>query len=270
MSKKQGATNKEQGGIKTSRNNENNMIYDLIVIGGGPAGMIGAGRAAENGARVLLLEKNSRLGAKLLVTGKGRCNITNAEADLKKFITNYGPKGKFLFSSFSRFNNHDVINFFENYGVVTKVERGERVFPTSDRSDSVLSALAQYMRKNKVGVKLKAEVREIIVKDKRIEKIVLTSGEELSAEKYLIATGGKSYPGTGSTGTAFEWLKKMGHRIIPPRPALAPIIVKENWVKELAGLSLKNVAINVYQNNKKVDSRFGEALFTHNGLSGPI
>lgn len=246
------------------------MNYDLIVIGGGPAGMMAAGKSGENGARVLLLEKNPRLGAKLLITGKGRCNITNTEPDRRKFIAHYGEQGKFLFSAFARFDNQAVIDFFESQGAKTKVERGGRVFPVSDHSDTVWSALVGYMNKYKVEIKLKAEVQELVVKNKKIEKVVLVNKEEFVAKKYLITTGGKAYPGTGSTGTAFDWLKKMGHTIITPRPALAPIIVAEEWVKELEGLSLKNVAISIYQNNKKVDSRFGEAIFTSNGLSGPI
>ncbi len=249
------------------------MLYDLIVIGGGPAGMMAAGRAAENGARVLLLEKNDQLGVKLLITGKGRCNITNTEPELKKFIGQYGQNGKFLFTALNKFSPQDTLLFFDNLGVATKVERGQRVFPASDRADAVLSALIKYLKKNQVETRLNVEVEKIVtrLRDKNsIEKIILTNGQELIAKNYLIATGGKSYPGTGSTGTGFEWLKKMGHHIIQPQPALVPIVVQEPWIHELEGLSLKNVAISLYQNNKKMDSRFGEAIFTHNGLSGPI
>ncbi|HOY56002.1 MAG TPA: NAD(P)/FAD-dependent oxidoreductase [bacterium] len=248
------------------------MSYDLIVIGGGPAGMLAAGRAAENGARVLLLEKNNQLGIKLLITGKGRCNLTNAEPELKKFISQYGKNGKFLYAALNKFSPKETVNFFNNLGVATKIERGQRIFPVSDRADAVLAALIKYLKKNQVAIKLNAEVEKIILnsQDSEVEKIILTGGQELIAKNYLISTGGKSYPGTGSTGTGFEWLKKMGHHIIEPRPALVPIVLQESWINELEGLSLKNVAISIYQNNKKIDSRFGEAIFTRYGLSGPI
>lgn len=246
------------------------MVYDLIVIGGGPAGMMAAGRTGERGGRVLLLEKNPRLGVKLAITGKGRCNLTNAEPEIKKFIANYGVNGKFLFSAMSRFDNFDVIDFFEQRGVKTKVERGQRVFPESDQSRDVNEALLEYLRDNKVAVRTKAAVKELAIRNKRIEKVVLLGQEELAAKNYLIATGGQSYPGTGSNGDGYDWLKRLGHKIVEPRPALAPIVLRENWIQELEGLSLKNVAISVWQNKKKIDNRFGEALFTRHGMSGPI
>lgn len=246
------------------------MLYDLIVIGGGPAGMLAAGRAAENGARVLLLEKNNQLGIKLLITGKGRCNITNAEPELKKFISQYGKNGKFLYTALNKFSPQETIKFFNNLDVATKTERGQRVFPVSDHAVAVLAALIKYLKKNQVEIKLNAEVEKIVVNKHKIEKIILAGGQELIAKKYLIATGGKSYSSTGSTGTGFEWLKKMGHHIVEPRPALVPIVLQEAWINELEGLSLKNVAISLYQNNKKMDTRFGEAVFTRCGLSGPI
>ncbi|HPA25611.1 MAG TPA: NAD(P)/FAD-dependent oxidoreductase [bacterium] len=253
------------------------MIYDLIVIGGGPAGMMAAGRAAENGAHVLLLEKNKQLGVKLLITGKGRCNITNAEPELKKFINQYGSNGKFLYSALNKFSPEETIIFFNNLGVATKIERGQRVFPVSNRADAVLLALIKYLNKNQVEIKLNTKVEKIVssrvlgTRDQnRIEKIILNDDQELRAKKYLMATGGKSYPATGSDGAGFKWLEKMGHHIIEPRPALVGIVGQENWLKDLEGLSLKNVTISVYQNNKKMDSRFGEAIFTAGGLSGPI
>jgi len=247
---------------------ENNK-YNLVVIGGGPAGMIAAGRAAELGANVLLLEKKDYLGLKLLITGKGRCNITNAEEDLKKLISIYGPNGKFLYSAINKFSNQDVVNFFEKNGIRTKVERGNRVFPTSDDSKDVLYVLKKYLKAGKVDIKLNSPVEKIILNKKQIEKIILKNSEEIEADNFLIATGGKSYPGTGSTGDAYEWLKEMSHTVIDPYPALTPIIVKESIVKELEGLSLKNVEISIW-NKKKLNSEFGEAIFTANGLSGPI
>jgi len=247
----------------------NSQKYNLAIIGGGPAGMMAGIQASKNGARVILIEKNPYLGVKLLITGKGRCNITNAEEDLKKLISIYGQNGKFLYSAINKFSNLDVIDFFENSGLKTKVERGNRVFPVSDTAKDVLYHLQKQLRANKVAVKLNSEVKKIINKNNSIEKIILKNGEEIIADSYLITTGGKSYPGTGSTGDGYEWLKNLGHTIAEPRPALTPIIVKENTAKQLEGLSLKNVEISIW-NKKKLGSEFGEALFTSNGLSGPI
>lgn len=248
--------------------------YDLAVIGGGPAGMIAAGRAGELGSRVILIEKNEYLGKKLLMTGKGRCNITNAEENLRLFINKYGEQRGFLYSVFNRFSNKNVIKFFNNLGLKTKTERGQRVFPVSENSRDVLRCLKKYLRKNKVEVCLKNPVRKVILdqnntKKKKIEKIILKKGQEIKANNYLIATGGKTYPQTGSTGEGYQWLKKMGHSIIPPKPVLTQIIVQEKIIKKLEGLSLKNVEISLWD-KKKIDSRFGEAIFTNNGLSGPI
>ena len=246
------------------------MDYDLIVIGGGPAGIMAGARAAENGACVLLLEKNDKLGIKLLITGKGRCNITNTEFDARGFTEKFGKNGKFLFSALHKFGTRDIIKFFENRGVMTKKEGGGRIFPKSDKSCDVLNALIDYLKENKVRVRTKTEVRAIIHRGDKIEKVILTNGEELSAKKYAICTGGKSYPLTGSSGDGYKWLLKMGHTIISPKPALTPILTAEKWIKDLEGLSLENMEISIYQNNKKIDSRFGEALFTAVGLSGPI
>ena len=244
--------------------------YDLIVIGGGPAGMILAGRAGENDLRVLLLEKNQSLGAKLLITGKGRCNITNAEFDNHNFAKKFGKKSRFLLPSLYNFGPENVIDFFKKKEVPIKIERGNRVFPKSDKSKDVLNALLDYLKENKVEIKTNSKVKSIILNNNKIEKVVLSNNQEFEAEKYAICTGGKSYPLTGSSGDAYFWLKKMGHKVILPEPALVPIILKEKWIKGLQGLSLKNVKISIYQNYKKMDSRFGEALFTNNGLSGPI
>lgn len=243
--------------------------FDVAVIGGGPAGMMAAGRAAEMGARVVLLEKNASLGKKLLITGKGRCNITQAEFDVKELVKKYGKNGKFLFSSLSTFGPEEVVGFFEERKVPTKIERGGRVFPLSDKAGDILKVLEKYLKKNNVKVIFNCKVVEFIGDGKKIKSLKLKN-QEILADKYILATGGKSYPATGSTGDGYEWAKSLGHVIIPPTPALVPIKTKENWVKNLQGLSLKNVEIKLFQNNKKQDSRFGEMLFTHFGLSGPI
>jgi len=253
------------------------MKYDVAIIGGGPAGMISAGRAGELGASVVLIEKNKNLGRKLLIAGKGRCNITNKENNPREFISEFGKNGKFLFSAFSRFGVEETINFFEKINLKTKIERGGRVFPVSDKSQDVLEALIGYLKKSNVKIKLNSEVKKIIKNpsttlgaSNKIEKIILANNEEITASKFIISTGGKSYPKTGSTGDGYEWVKKLGHTVTSLSPSLVPIIVKEKIVEELEGLSLKNVEISVYKENKKIDSRFGEAIFTADGMSGPI
>ena len=232
--------------------------------------MISAGRAGELGASVVLIEKNKSLGRKLLITGKGRCNITNKENNPREFISEFGKNGKFLFSAFFRFGVQETINFFEKLNLKTKIERGGRVFPVSDKSQDVLETLIGYLKKSNVKIKLNSEVKEIIKKDNKIEKIILANNEEITASKFIISTGGKSYPETGSTGDGYEWVKKLGHTVTSLSSSLVPIIVKEKIVEELEGLSLKNVEISVYKENKKIDSRFGEAIFTADGMSGPI
>ncbi len=246
------------------------MKYDLVVIGGGASGMMAAGRAAERGFKVLLLEKKAELGNKLLITGKGRCNITNKEKDYKNFIKVLGENGNFLFKALFNFGPQEVIRFFEKKGLLLKTERGNRVFPQSDKASDVIKVLLEYLKENNVEIQTKAEVKKFEIVKNQITKVVLKNGDSFVAENFLIATGGKSYPGTGSTGDAYKWLQEMGHKIIKPRPALTSIVLDSPWLKELQGLSLKNVNISLWQNNKKVDERFGEALFTHEGMSGPI
>jgi predicted Rossmann fold flavoprotein len=261
--------------------------FDIAVIGGGPTGMIAAGRAAELGARVVLLEKNSSLGKKLLITGKGRCNITQAEFDDKEIIKKFGAQGKFLFSSLAAFGPEEVIAFFESRKVLIKTERGGRVFPVSDKAQDVLRVLQKYLERNKVRIIYNAQVAGFdiaqSVTGKKIvsvslaeqgymspEKQALTPIRKIYADKFILCTGGKSYPTTGSTGDGYQWVKDLGHTVIETAPALVPIKTKEFWVKDVQGLSLKNVAINLLQNNKRKDSRFGEMMFTHFGLTGPI
>jgi hypothetical protein len=268
------------------------MIYDLIVIGGGPAGMMAAARAGELGARVLLLEKNNNLGVKLLMTAQGRCNLTNNIQDIRFLISKFGVPGKFLFSAFSSFGPKEVIAFFAERGVKTKVEEANRVLTANNSSQEVLQVLLDYLKQNQVQIKTLAKVKKIKIVAKKIEKVILENGEEIAAHNFIICTGGKSYPASGSTGDAYAWLKEMGHTIIKPVPALTPIIAQENFIKELEGLSFDSVLIDVYKNNlknddninsklshlknqennqdyKKIDSILGPIIFTANGLSGP-
>lgn len=243
--------------------------YDLAVIGAGPAGMMAALRASECGARVIILEKNASPGVKLLMTGKERCNITNAETDARKFVEVFGKNGKFLLSALYKFGVEETLDFFHENKVHTKTERGNRVFPESDRSRDVQEVFLRLIKKNGVMLRTGCRAKKIVHSEDEIEKIILDKGE-VRAANYLICTGGLSYPRTGSTGEGYKWAKEMGHKITDPKPALTPVLVKEKWVKDLEGLSLKNVKLSVYQKNKKRDDRFGEALFTSNGLSGPV
>ncbi len=247
--------------------NENH--FDVIVIGGGPAGMMAAGRAGEIGAKVGLLEKNEKLGKKLLLTGKGRCNITHAELNIRKFVKEFGKKGDFLFSPFSLFGVKETIEFFEKRGLKLKTERGQRIFPNSNKAQDVLNVLINYLKQSNVNLMTNAKVIKLQKKDNKILKVILKN-KEIIADKYIIATGGKSYPQTGSTGNGLLWAEKLGHTISELSPALTSLIIKDKWIKHVQGLSLKNIRITVLQSNRKRETRLGEALFTHFGLSGPI
>lgn len=244
------------------------MSYDLIVVGGGAAGLMAAGRAGERGARVLLLEKNERLGVKLLLTGKERCNLTN-NIGAREMVKAFGPKGKFLFSALSRFDSAAAIDFFTRRGVKIKIENNNRAFPASDKARDILAVLLDYIRRSQVEIITGATVKEIIKENNLIKKVVLADGREFFAKKYLIATGGKSYPGTGSTGEGYNWLAALGHKVVEPRPALAPIIIKNKFVKNLEGVSLAGAKFIFQKDGRNIDSRTGEAIFTADGLSGP-
>ena len=244
--------------------------FDIAVIGGGPAGIMAAIKAGESGARVVLLEKNNNLGKKLLLTGNGRCNLTHAEFNHKMFANEFGKNGDFLMSGFSVFGPKETMDFFEKKGLKLKTERGKRVFPQSDKASDVLNILDKYLKKNNVVVVHGCKISGLRSKDKNITSIVLQGKEKLIAQKYILATGGKSYTQTGSTGDGFIWAKKLGHNVSKLRPALVPLKVKEKWIKNLQGLGLKNIELSVFQDNKKKDSMFGEMMFTHLGISGPI
>ena len=242
--------------------------FDTVVIGGGASGMMAAIAASGNGARVAILEKNKSLGKKLLLTGNGRCNITQAIYDPREFIEKIGKNGKFLFSSLSNFGPKETLEFFESLGLPVKTEKNGRVFPVSDKACDVLDVLIKALKKNKVKVMLNRNVLGIKIKDRKVEYVEL-SDKNIYANNVIISTGGKSFPATGSTGDGYQWLERIGHKINSPAPALAPIKIVESWVASLQGISLKDIRINLIQNNKKVTIGAGEMIFTHFGLSGP-
>ena len=242
----------------------------VLIVGGGPAGMIAAISAAKENNEVVIIEKNNELGKKILVTGKGRCNITSS-VDISEF-TNYIPgNGKFLYSAFQNFTNRDIIDLLEKNGLKVKEERGNRIFPTTDRAEDVRHILEQEVYKNGIKVKLNSKVKDLIIEDNVIKGIVFENGEKLLADKVIIATGGKSYPGTGSTGDGYVMAEKAGHTINKVRGSLVPLVSNDKACQELQGLSLKNVGIQLVDltNNKKIYDDFGEMLFTHFGVSGP-
>lgn len=242
----------------------------VIVIGGGPAGIMAAGIAAQKGNEVVLLEKNERLGKKLLISGKGRCNITN-DTDIEGLIEHTPGNGNFLYSAFYTFSNQDVITFFNELGVETKVERGGRVFPTSDSSKDVMHALQIFLTKNNVKVITEAPVKKILTEKGKVTGVERVNGSVMEADSVILAVGGMSYPGTGSTGDGYEMAKKLGHTITPLKPSLVPLLTKENWIKDLQGLSLKNISVSFKNNNgKELYNDFGEMIFTHFGVSGPV
>ncbi len=241
----------------------------VIVIGAGPAGMMAAITAAKE-HKVTLLDGNERLGKKLFITGKGRCNVTNAK-DISEFFDYIPGNPHFLYSALYTFTNEDTMNFFSNEGIKLKVERGDRVFPESDKSSDIIRGLSNALSRTDVEIKLNSKVTAIKYKDNSITGIEINNEEILKADHYIIATGGASYPLTGSRGEGQEFSKKLGHRIIPLKPALVPMVVKDAKTKELMGLSLKNVEVTIKENDKKVVYKnFGEMLFTHFGVSGPL
>lgn len=260
----------------------------VIVIGGGPAGMFAAYFAAKNGHKVTLLEQNEKLGKKLYITGKGRCNITNA-SDMEDLFNNVCSNQKFLYSAFYSYTNDQVVDFFESYGLRTKVERGNRVFPVSDHSSDVIATLTKALKEVGVEVKLYTKVTKLlseeyldengqtVVADKKngilkqqIKGVVLEDNRMISADAVVLATGGISYPSTGATGDGYRFAENLNHKIVEPSPSLVPFEVQEPWVTEMQGLALKNVSIRIEREGKKLYDDFGEMLFTHFGVSGPM
>lgn len=240
-----------------------------LVIGGGAAGMFAAIAAAGNGHEVHVYEKNEKLGKKLFITGKGRCNITNA-CDMETLFDAVVTNSKFLYSSFYGYTNQNVIDFFEQIGVKTKIERGERVFPQSDHSSDVIRALEAEMRRRGVQIHLYTEVRRVVSEEGRFSFIELADGSRIKGDACIVATGGLSYQTTGSTGDGHRFAKENGHSVTPCMPALVPMTVKEDWVPRLQGLSLRNVSAVIYDGKKRLYEEFGEMLFTHYGVSGPL
>lgn len=241
----------------------------VVVIGGGAAGSYAAITAAKNGHDVTLVEKNEKIGKKIYITGKGRCNLTNA-SDMEVLFSNIMSNRKFLYSAFYACDNSSVIDFFETNGMATKIERGNRVFPVSDHSSDVISTLTKALRKENVRLLFNTSVKNILIEDNAACGVVLSDNTKIKADSVIVATGGLSYKSTGSTGEGHQMAKKLGHKIVECTPALVPFNIKESWVKELQGLSLKNTAIMIYKEKKKVYEDFGEMLFTHFGVSGPM
>ena len=247
------------------------MKYDVIVIGAGAAGCMAAGTAAENGKSVLLIERNDKIGRKVMITGKGRCNVTNACSLLNELIENIPVNGRFLYGALSRFMPFDTMDFFENLGVSLKIERGNRVFPETDKAVDIVDALNKYLKMT--GVK---RIKGRIVKLNNDNGTIISAEDEdgntYCADSYIIATGGKSYPLTGSTGDGYKLARQCGHTITELKPALVPLETSDSWTGSLQGLALKNIAITVRDNDtyKEVFHDFGEMLFTHFGVSGPV
>jgi len=243
--------------------------FDAIIIGAGPAGMMAAIRAAERNRKILLVERNDAPGKKLLISGKGRCNLTNS-CDIEDFLEKFSESRAFLRNVFAKFFNTELMSFFEDARLKLKTERGGRVFPISDRSGDVLNVLKSKLKNKNIKVLSGERVREIIVRNKKIKSILTYSRKYFSTAHIAIATGGLSYPTTGSTGDGYRIAEKLGHQIILLKPALCPILIKERFIRDWQGISLKNVRITVFAGGKRIDERFGEMLFTHFGLSGPV
>ena len=245
------------------------MVNQIVIVGAGPAGMMAAAAAAECGGSVLLLEKMPRVGRKMMITGKGRCNVTSAD-DVPDIIRNIIGNGRFLNSSLRAFDNADVMAFFEGLGVPLKTERGNRVFPQSDRAAAVVDAMVKHLRDQKVEIRTNTSVSDLLIEANKICGVRLVDGSEVEAAAVILAMGGASYPATGSTGDGYALARAAGHTVTPIFPALVPLVTRETWVREVQGLSLRNVRATLYHAGKKEQDFFGEMLFTHFGVTGPI
>lgn len=241
----------------------------VLIVGGGAAGMMAGIFAGRNGHEVHIYEKNEKLGKKLFITGKGRCNLTNA-GDMDTLFASVITNPKFLYSGFYSFTNEQAIEFFEELGVRTKIERGNRVFPVSDHSSDVISAMTRELKRLRVEVHLNTAVRQIKTREGHFLSLILSDGQEIAGDSCIIATGGMSYPSTGSTGDGYRFAQEAGHPVTELSPSLVPIETEEEDIRELQGLSLRNVNACIYSGKKKLYEEFGEMLFTHYGVSGPI
>lgn len=250
--------------------NTNVNAYDVVVVGGGPAGIMSAIFASAKGAKVLLIEKNSKLGNKLLLTGGGRCNFTNTNINLKNLRTIYGKEADFLQKSFSNFGVKEITEFFKKRGLACKTEKNNRIFPITDKAEDVLNILQNCLKENKVEIMYNSAVLDFEIDKNKIKSAILSDQTKIFAKNYVICTGGKSFPQTGSTGDGYVFAENMGHKVKKAKPILVPVKIKESWVKELQGLALSNVNLRIFQNKKKKMQVNGEIIFTHFGLSGPI
>jgi predicted Rossmann fold flavoprotein len=251
--------------------NYSHILWDVAVIGGGPAGMMAAGRAAERGLSVIIIEKNASLGKKLLITGGGRCNVTNAEFDTRKLLDKFKDSNKYLFSAFSQWSVKETLDFFHLKNMETKVEREQRVFPISNKAQSVWNVLVENLKQHNVTILSNSPVTGFVEnkETKTIEAVTLKNKKLIKAKSFVLATGGTSRPETGSTGDGYKWLRTLGHTVTDPEPSLVPLAVKDEWVKRVAGVSLTDIKLTSYQNNEKQDMKKGKILFTHVGVSGP-
>lgn len=241
----------------------------VIIVGGGAAGMMAAVRAGELFSDVTLIEKNEKLGKKIYITGKGRCNVTN-NADIEVIFKNINRNPKFMYSALYGFDNSRVYSFFEENGCPLKVERGERVFPVSDHASDIIKTLTKALKDRRVKIMLNTTVKELIIEDGAVKGVILDDGSSLYADKVIVTTGGVSYPTTGSTGDGYKFAESAGHTVTPVRPGLVPLVTGETWVPRLQGLSLKNVELKLFSEDKCVYKEQGEMLFTHFGISGPL
>lgn len=250
------------------------MKYDVIVIGGGASGMFAAAIASSRGKNVLILEKNKELGKKLKISGGGRCNITNSEPDVRKYLARYEPNDKFLFSAFSEFSNLDTFNYFADRGLPLEIENNGRAFPYTKKALDVFRILEQELIKNNVTILTESSVRKINTEEKDVNKkitsVMVHSGQEYFADSFILATGGLSHPETGSTGDGFTWLRDLGHTIAEPTPSIVPLAVADSWIKSLSGTSFEDVKITFFVDGVKSFSKKGKILCTHFGLSGPM